>query len=550
MDLIGNEKNIKNIGSEKNIKNIVSELSRWCMNYRGFVNQIFSEQTTLEEKVTKLFWCVKQVCESQLDIIDEYNKLYEFVESYFENLDVKSKINEVIHEMAESGELEKIFSTFWRIVFVSDFGAKGDGITDDTEAIQNALNYDINGMLKTIVINPGTYHTTKPLEVPENSYVCCMEYGDAFFIDNFTEGTFKLSKNNWFENIGFLTSNEGCCFYGENTESLNLYRIQNSGQTKGSEEAGSQFLKLVGNPKIIMVDDCLIDSGGNNFAVEIRNTDIADNNDIVFRNCFIDNFKSSNNNGGCIYLNNVKLAVFNNCIIRSSGTSFFADNKTDCRLDNCYLSRNNEQGYCVVIGNDSIVNFNSILDYKSYIENNGIYGFIDEYNVYKTIVSKRYLETELPTTELGNGRYYITGDNKTNFISKLFNSAAKNVFATLEYYGVINTNTRYGLGFEFNNEQHVMCYQPESKTIVVQKYINNVYSSDIISPIIVDGKYRFNIEYEEYQGAIRVHYRYGTKSFFSEVGTEIILTYPSKTLLLGNNEKSNYVLVIEDLSEL
>src|SRR5699024_8492992 len=49
------------------------------------------------------------------------------------------------------------------IVNVKDFGAKGDGVTDDTESIQGALNhvYDLGG--GTVYIPAGEYITSLPL---------------------------------------------------------------------------------------------------------------------------------------------------------------------------------------------------------------------------------------------------------------------------------------------------------------------------------------------------------------------------------------------------
>lgn len=48
------------------------------------------------------------------------------------------------------------------IVSVKDFGAVGDGVTDDTVAIQNAMTYAFNG--NTVFFPYGTYLTSQPLE--------------------------------------------------------------------------------------------------------------------------------------------------------------------------------------------------------------------------------------------------------------------------------------------------------------------------------------------------------------------------------------------------
>lgn len=63
-------------------------------------------------------------------------------------------------------EVDKLFPTDSGIINVKNYGAKGDGITDDTQAIQTAIKSSSRGnsMQKTIYFPNGTYVVTKPLE--------------------------------------------------------------------------------------------------------------------------------------------------------------------------------------------------------------------------------------------------------------------------------------------------------------------------------------------------------------------------------------------------
>ena len=157
--------------NDTKLKNALSELKVWCENHRGYVNVIFSEQVTMEEKITKLFWCVKEVLTSQINVVDGYNELYTFVNDYFDNLDVQNEINNKIDEMIKDGTLEEIISDKLfsqldveslhktlnkgnkKIVFIGDSIANGWGwwtndtpMTDDNRGVYSLMkkNYPDN----------------------------------------------------------------------------------------------------------------------------------------------------------------------------------------------------------------------------------------------------------------------------------------------------------------------------------------------------------------------------------------------------------------------
>ncbi len=80
--------------------------------------------------------------------------------------------------------------------YVNDFGAKGDGVTDDTAAIQKALN---SGK-KYVCFGAGQYLVTKPVTVPDgvervNFMFCDFSTGDEMR-NNKTDGLFKIVGDN------------------------------------------------------------------------------------------------------------------------------------------------------------------------------------------------------------------------------------------------------------------------------------------------------------------------------------------------------------------
>jgi polygalacturonase len=52
------------------------------------------------------------------------------------------------------------------IIYVTNFGATGDGVTDDTESIQNCIN---NNPHTTIIFPKGNYKIMAPLEIYEDN---------------------------------------------------------------------------------------------------------------------------------------------------------------------------------------------------------------------------------------------------------------------------------------------------------------------------------------------------------------------------------------------
>lgn len=75
-----------------------------------------------------------------------------------------------------SNTARSLANRFADVVNVKDFGAKGDGVTDDTAAIQAAINSN-----RRVVVPLGTYRTTSTLNIT-NSTQQLLGYGNQCFI--------------------------------------------------------------------------------------------------------------------------------------------------------------------------------------------------------------------------------------------------------------------------------------------------------------------------------------------------------------------------------
>lgn len=208
-------------------------------------------------------------------------------------------------------------STFDYGANVKDFGAKGDGMTDDTAAIQAAINqtdYD------TIIIPPGKYHTTKSLKCREGIRVIGYGRNTCEFIDSFATGTFTLANNVFFENLNFETDNNesGFAFYGKGEIfAVNINHVDSLGGYFNKTK--SKFLKMSGGWHTLLLNDCIIDCGTvNGYAIElISNGDNTVNKDVQMRDVFCDTWYATGDTAGSILFDSLFGGRLNNCLIRS-----------------------------------------------------------------------------------------------------------------------------------------------------------------------------------------------------------------------------------------
>ena len=73
-------------------------------------------------------------------LITDFEELQSYVNHYFDNLDVQEEINNKLDELVESGKLDVMFNKYIPYVTPEQFGAKGDGVSNDTSAFQSAVN--------------------------------------------------------------------------------------------------------------------------------------------------------------------------------------------------------------------------------------------------------------------------------------------------------------------------------------------------------------------------------------------------------------------------
>lgn len=127
---------------------MVAPFKKFCMSIGALPS---SYKDSLDYYET-LLWLIKYLENTIIPVVNNngeavtelqnlYIELKNYVEHYFDNLDVQEEIDNKLDDMVESGEFQAIVFNYMQYVTYEMFGAKLDGETDDTEAVINTHNY-------------------------------------------------------------------------------------------------------------------------------------------------------------------------------------------------------------------------------------------------------------------------------------------------------------------------------------------------------------------------------------------------------------------------
>lgn len=108
---------------------------------------------------------------------DAFNDLKNYLQDYFKNLNVENEINNKLDDMAKNGELDEIFNLYVPYVTPEQFGAKGDGVTDDSDAFKKAIESK-----KYVIARAKKYKIASTVVIPSNTILSV--YGEIISNNN------------------------------------------------------------------------------------------------------------------------------------------------------------------------------------------------------------------------------------------------------------------------------------------------------------------------------------------------------------------------------
>ena len=122
------------------IENCIQACADW-----GLIPTSFRQCMTWEEQV---LWLAKFLQETVIPTVNQnaeaFNDMKEYVEHYFDNLDVQEQINAKLEEMAQSGELTELIEAYLQ-PYVEAQDARIATIEEKVDDVEDKVNTATSG---------------------------------------------------------------------------------------------------------------------------------------------------------------------------------------------------------------------------------------------------------------------------------------------------------------------------------------------------------------------------------------------------------------------
>ncbi|MCM3130943.1 glycosyl hydrolase family 28-related protein [Paenibacillus provencensis] len=348
---------------------------------------------------------------------------------------------------------------------VKEFGAKGDGITNDTTAIQKAIN--AASIVGGVVYFPAGVYRARNLDAKSNVTMIA-SFGSVTLklpdgVDGQLLGTMGQMSGVVIKNFGI----EGIIFDGNKVNSAKVtassavainnceYVTIRNCVFRNATGYGLAFQAFPGGPingnqKNLYVENCYFLDNGDGVGGDTHDgLDIKYCEDSVFIKCF-----ASGNVDKGLNIRGVRVTV-DSCVSISNGADgfLFQGNHTvtslltEMTVSNCYAENNGDSGFYIADGSATATQFTKVNMSNIVAKNNGVYGInidpgsnkvyakISNAEIYGNVNHGILVRVPAAGVIISNSSIYGNGG------SGIFTGSAKTQISDCQ----INSNSRYGI---------------------------------------------------------------------------------------------------------
>lgn len=182
---------------------LMLQINTWGQNNFPFVESDFDELTNYG-MLMKMMKALNDVISNQNDVEEDMTNLFNaftelqtYVDEQFDNLNIEDEVNAKLDAMAEDGTLETMIAHIVNVneklyYYVEDYGATGDGITDDSDAINQAFLDAKNNKGVVAFKTQNKYKIESPIYIPQG---CSLEGNGCTIITTCDVGEYAIYVN-------------------------------------------------------------------------------------------------------------------------------------------------------------------------------------------------------------------------------------------------------------------------------------------------------------------------------------------------------------------
>lgn len=265
-----------------NITNL-KPFGRFCVTL-GMIPSSYKESLTYEEQL--LWFCnyletevipkVNENADAVNELIELYNQLQEYVQNYFDNLDIQTEIDNKLDEMAESGELTDIIAQYLQLAGVLAYNT-----ISDLASAENIVEGSICYVLGQTTYNDGKggFYKVRTLtsgDIIDGFNIVALEAGDTiiaermpnYYINQINDNLTTINQNintinQKITNMETLYSTDEEIIIGylkRNNQLIPIYQKTFLTNFTQSHSAGTPWFEVV--PSVLSEVDILIDCHG------------------------------------------------------------------------------------------------------------------------------------------------------------------------------------------------------------------------------------------------------------------------------------------------